>query len=107
METTIIVAIIGAIVSLLTFHGGRALSRSQANSIDAKTLIELSTQVRILHTEFITISNKFDKLEDKVRVMWQYIYALIGQLDKNDITPEQPPVELESDPVLIKLLRKK
>jgi hypothetical protein len=110
IEKEIIIAIIGAVgviaTALLAFHRGKGLEKSQQSSVDIKSIIELSKEVRELHGNFIALQNKVDKMEDKIRVMWQYIYALIGQLNDNKISPIAPPAELDSDPVLMKLLKK-
>lgn len=37
------------------------------------------------------------------RVLWKYLIALMEQLRHHKITPVPPPVELESDPEIIKL----
>ena len=112
MEATIIVALIGAAVALLSFHGGRAVSKAQKNMIEADTLGKLSSQIidlqgkyNTLHTEQLSLKNQVEKLDDKNRILWQYVYALLEQIKKKKLTPIKPPVELESDPRLMKLLK--
>jgi cell division protein FtsB len=114
MEATIIVALIGAAVALLSFHGGRAVNKAQKNMIEAETLGKLSTQIidlqgkyNTLHNEQLSLRNQLEKLDDKNRILWQYVYTLIEQIKKKKLTPVTPPAELESDPQLIKLLKKK
>ena len=114
MEATIIVALIGAALGLLTFHGSRAINKANKNLMDADTLGKLATQIidlqgkySTLHSEQLTLKNQVEKLDDKNRVLWQYVYALIEQLKKKKLTPVKPPVELESDPQLMKLLKVK
>jgi cell division protein FtsB len=82
--------------------------------IEADTLGKLSSQIidlqgkyNTLHTEQLSLKNQIEKLDDKNRVLWQYVYALIEQLKKKKLTPIKPPTELESDPQLMKLLKVK
>jgi len=112
MEPTIIVAIIGAAVGLLTYHGSRAINKANKNMIEADTLGKLSLQIielqgkySALHTDQLKLKNDIEKIDDKNRVLWQYVYALIEQLKKKKLTPIKPPIELESDPRLMKLLK--
>jgi hypothetical protein len=114
MEPTILVAIIGAAVGLLTFHGSRAINKANKNMIEADTLGKLSSQIidlqgkyNALHSDQIKLKNDIEKIDDKNRVLWQYVYALIEQIKKKKLTPIKPPIELESDPRLMKLLRGK
>jgi hypothetical protein len=43
-------------------------------------------------------------LEDKNRVLWQYVYAMIEYMGRVGVEPPRPPTELESDPKLMKML---
>jgi len=107
MEAAIITVIGAIIVALLSFHGGRALTKSQKNVVDIDALVKLSAEVQRLNDNLIKVKNQVEKYEDKNRILWQYVYQLIENNHRFDMQSPRPPVELESDPVLIKLLSKK
>jgi hypothetical protein len=112
VSDAIIVALIGAAVGLLTFHGSRTINKANKNMIEAETLgklsgliIDLQGKYNALHTDQLALKNQIEKLGDTNRVLWQYVYALIEQIRAHKITPVKPPTEIESDPLLIKLLK--
>ena len=112
ISDAIIVAIIGAAVGLLTFHGSRSINKANKNMIEAETLGKLTNQIidlqgkyNTLYTDQLSLKNQIEKLGDTNRVLWQYVYALIEQIHAHKITPVKPPAEIESDPLLIKLLK--
>jgi hypothetical protein len=112
ISDAIIVALIGAGVGLLTFHGSRALNKANKNMIEAETLgklsgliVDLQGKYNSLHSDHLAIKNQIEKLGDTNRVLWQYVYALIEQIRAHKIIPIKPPAEIESDPMLIKLLK--
>lgn len=111
----VLIAILATVVLPLgIFHGSRAVTKAQKNMIEADTLGKLSSQIidlqgkyNDLHKEQLSLRNQIEKLDDKNRILWQYVYALIEQIKKKKMTPIAPPIELESDPQLIKLLKVK
>ena len=112
VSDAIIVALIGAGVGLLTFHGSRAINKANKNMIEAETLgklsgliVDLQGKYNALHSDQLAIKNQIEKLGDTNRVLWQYVYALIEQIHAHKIIPIKPPAEIESDPLLIKLLK--
>ena len=107
MEIAVITVVGSIIVALIAFHAGRGVAKSQKNALDVETLIKLSTRVQDMSDELLKMKNQVEKFEDKNRVLWQYVYALIENMQSHDLTPPEPPAELETDPVLVKLLKKK
>ena len=104
-------AVIGAValvaVALLSFHGGRALSRSQRFQIDATSLVNLTTEVQRLHGEVIEMKNRMDDIEDENRLLWHYTYALIENDRRHGVVPVDPPAQLLKDEKLKELLLRK
>jgi peptidoglycan hydrolase CwlO-like protein len=110
-----VIALIG--VPALTFFAGRAtrkLNNAQARATETDSLTKLSDQILKLQNQIDelrkdqeTIKTEREKFEDKNRVLWQYVYALIEQIKNKKIKPIDPPVELQSDPVLMKLFKTK
>ena len=106
LEPAIITAAGAILIAVLSFLGGRNHQKAQTNAVDINSLIQLSTRVGEQATEIAAINGRVDKLDSKIAVMWQYIYSLVEQLRGNNITPIKPPAELESDPLLMKLIKK-
>ena len=96
-----------ALIAVISFLAGRRLSIANANAVDVKSLIDLSSRVEELGKRQLELEQSVLKLESKTRVMWQYIYALVEHIRKHKIRPLTPPAELKSDPVLMKLFTKK
>ena len=107
MNDGIVDAIIGAIGiavgSMIAYLAGNTKRKLE----NTESLVKLTDQVNKLSDDLFSLKRQVDKLEDKMRVMWQYIYALITQIKNEHLTPVKPPAELESDPVLQKLFKKK
>lgn len=101
-----ILGVLGVIISaLLSFHAGRSVSKANAFSINANTLVMLSDKVHALSEDVINLKNEIDDLKDKNRVLWAYTYQLLDQLRKHKIKPVAPPEELMDDPKLATLLK--
>lgn len=114
MDSGLIGAIATIIVAVIALWGSRFTSRSNSNAVDVDTLRKLIADVEAQHKEILKLQNEveeirdlFKKLEDKTRVMWQYIYALIDFIKKHvpGFPPPMPPKDLESDPKLMELLK--
>jgi hypothetical protein len=101
--TPSIAAIAMIIVSLISWNGGKA----QRANTHADTIIDLTTQVQQFSKDLAVLRNQVSDIEHKNQVLWQYVYTLLEQLKKNRITPIKPPVELESDPQIIKIFSKR
>ena len=105
MESAIIAALGAVFIAILSFLGGRTHQKAQTNAVDIQSLIDLSTKVESQSERLSLLSGRIDKLDSKITIMWQYIYALVEQLRGNGIVPVKPPAELESDPVLMRLIK--
>ena len=109
MTEAIVIAVLGVIgvlvSALLSFHAGRAVSKSQSFALDTDTLIKLSNKVQELSQQVIDLKNEVDDVKDKNRVLWAYTYQLLDQLRKHKIKPVVPPEELMDDPKLATLLK--
>jgi hypothetical protein len=103
------------IASIISFIGGLATSRANASAVNVKTFQDLIAQVQALSTdlkiarqeasdEIEKVRDELDRLDDKNRVLWQYVYALIEQVSRHE-HPLKPPKELESDPKLMKMIQ--
>jgi outer membrane murein-binding lipoprotein Lpp len=103
------------IMSIISFIGGLATSRANASAVDIRTFRELVAEVQALSSdlrkvkkdageEMEKVHDEIEKLDDKNRVLWQYVYSLIEHMGRNNVDPLQPPRELESDPKLMKML---
>jgi vesicle coat complex subunit len=106
------------IAAVISFIGGLATSRANATAINIKTFQDLVTQVQALSIdlkkareesslEIENVRDELDRLDDKNRALWQYVYALIEAFGRGDKEPPRPPKELESDPKLMKILNAK
>lgn len=114
MSDSIITALAMIAVALLGFHGGRTLSKAQRNAVDIKSLIDLSVRVEQLNIKLqdtmnsqAELRNEVDDFEDKNRILWQYVYALIESHNTHGIPIPPPPDELKADPKLIELIKKR
>lgn len=112
MSDAVYTALAMIAVALVSFHSGRALSKSQRNAVDIKSLIDLSVQVTQLQTKLqdtsnamMELRNEVDDFEDKNRVLWQYVYALLESHNKNGIPIPPPPADLKTDPKLVELIK--
>lgn len=105
MESAVIAALGAVFIAILSFLGGRTHQKAQANAVDIQSLIDLSNKVESQAEKIGDTNKRIDKLESKISVMWQYIYNLVEQLRTNGIVPQKPPAELESDPILMKLIK--
>ena len=97
---------------ILGFIGNRAINKAQVRSIDAHSVIDLTRQVAELSEKLVKTnehiaknSERIDKVESKMAAMWTYIYKLVEYIRKHKLIPPQPPKELESDPMIIKLFK--
>ena len=100
----VIPAIATVIGALLVYLGNYLTSKSrsrrdeaEANAVDVKTLRDLASDVRDL-------SEKVNKIEAKNTILWQYVYALLDHIREKGGVPPLPPVELETDPKLMKII---
>jgi glutamine synthetase type III len=106
---------IAVVTAIIAYIGGLATSKANANAINIKTFQDLVTQVQALSIdlkkareesslEIEKVRDDLDKLERKNIYLWQYVYALLEHLGRNEISPLNPPKELESDAKLMKLI---
>ena len=118
MPDNIIDALIGAgaivTVALITLYGSRILNKAQKNLIDVDVLGRLTGQILTLqneqtrlHTEQAELQNQIEAFEDTNRILWSYCIELVEFVKAKGHTPPEPPAELETNPKLMKILRKK
>lgn len=90
----LISAVIGG---LIVYIGQKAVNAANANAIDVKTFRDLIADVA-------NLSTKMTRLEKRSMAYLQYIYALLEYIRHCEGTPPLPPLELESDPELMKVI---
>lgn len=94
--TGIIIAIIGG---GFAFISGRMTNRANANAVDVKTFQELVEKVSKL-------SEDLNLVKSSNTALWSYVYDLIEFIISKGHIPPPPPVELDTNPKLLKLLNK-
>jgi glutamine synthetase type III len=103
------------LVSVIAYLGGLATSKANATAVNVKTFQDLVNQVQALSkdlqkarddasAEIDKVRDELSSLETKNRVLWQYVYAMIEHMGRNDVDPLPPPEELKSDPKLMKMI---
>ena len=103
------IAIITAISALVLGLFQARKTKAEGNAVDISSFRSLVQDVTRLKAENVAIQEKISALDSKNRALWQYVYMLIEFIKDNGMTPPEPPVELQSDPKLVKLfgVRKK
>ncbi len=110
----IIAGIAIVLVALITYLSSRVLNKAQRNLIDVDTLGKLTKQILDLQTEQNRLykeqakqQNQIEAFEDTNRILWSYCIELVEFVKAKGHTPPEPPAELETNPKLMKILRKK
>ncbi len=102
------------VVALISFYSSRTLGKAQKNLLDVDTLGKLTKQILDLQTEQNRLykeqakqQNQIEAFEDTNRILWSYCIELVEFVKAKGHTPPEPPAELETNPKLMKILRKK
>jgi len=95
---------IALVSSILIFVAGRQTSRANANAVDIKTFHELRDKVNALSETLIKVREDLLLVKSSNRALWEYVYELIDFIKKRGHIPPPPPVDLDTNPKLIKLL---
>ena len=74
-----------------------------------------SNRANVISTQGRTLSDAFNEIEDLrkelkqslrlQKVQWTYILRLLEEYSDKGLTPPSPPVELESDPEIMRFMR--
>lgn len=100
------------VATIIVFIGGMATAKArasadnaQATAVNVDTFQKLIKQVQDLTKEVGDVRDEVADIKDKNRVLWQYVYGMIEHMRRHKVKPLPPPRELESDPVLMKLIK--
>ena len=104
MNIESVIAIITAVSALVLGLVQSRKTKAEGNAVDISSFRTLVQDVTKLKSENVKIQENITALDTKNRALWQYVYMLIDFIKDNKLTPPSPPVELESDPKLAKLL---
>lgn len=53
------------------------------------------------------LRRKFSELDNKYRILWQYMISLVEHMKRNNVSPLGPPKELQTDPELMRIIKGK
>lgn len=53
------------------------------------------------------LRRKFSELDNKYRILWQYMISLVEHMKRNNVSPLDPPKELQTDPELMRIIKGK
>jgi hypothetical protein len=59
-----------------------------------------------LEDELESVRVRIKTFESKNRALWHYVYELIDFIKRQDVTPPTPPLELETDEKLARLVKR-
>lgn len=51
------------------------------------------------------LRKKYTELDNKYRILWQYMIALVERMKKHSLVPLDPPKELQTDPELMRIIK--
>ncbi|RPI95518.1 MAG: hypothetical protein EHM40_02890 [Chloroflexi bacterium] len=116
MDNPILISIIAAIASVvggaIVFFGNRATNQAKArkdkadaSAVEIETFQELVDKVRELSDEVINLKREQSMFISKNTALWQYVYALLEYIVQIGKQPPLPPLELETDPKLMKIIQ--
>lgn len=102
METILaVIAAISSVVAIVTsYQSNKSKMRwenAQTNAVNVETFQGLVKDVGEL-------TKKYNDLDRKYSILWQYTLALIENDKRHRIKPVPPPTELQTDPQLMKLI---
>lgn len=102
-----IVALVTGISALVLGLAQVRKGKADMNAVDVDTLRDLVKDVTTLKNENVKIQKNITDLDTKNQALWQYVYQLIEFIKGHGMIPPSPPVELETDPKLMKLFATK
>ena len=53
------------------------------------------------------LRRKFSELDSKYRILWQYMISLVEHMKRHNVSPLDPPKELQTDPELMRIIKGK
>ena len=53
------------------------------------------------------LRRKFSELDNKYRILWQYMISLVEHMKRHNVSPLDPPKELQTDPELMRIIKGK
>jgi chromosome segregation ATPase len=78
--------------------------RDETLGVMETQITALQQQVNKDASERADLWKKLSDFEVKYRALWQYMVALLEHMKKHDVTPIDPPKELQSDPEIMRIL---
>jgi len=105
--TALIAAIPGTLIALIALKktpGESQKTQADSNAVDVETFEKLVSKVEKQSDELVTVRRQVWALESKNQALWHYVYELLEFVIGKDMEPPLPPIALESDPKLFRLI---
>lgn len=94
------------VLGLLQWRNTSRTTHADSNAVDLTSFHNLVNKVEKQADEIGIVRKQVTEIEVKNRALWHYVYELLEFIIGKGMTPPTPPVELETDPKLSKLLSK-
>ena len=89
------------ILGIMQLRKGRA----ETNALDVTTFRGLVEDIRKLKSENVEVQNAIADLNKKYSALWAYVYALLDFIRQHGLIPPDPPMELETDPKIMNMIK--
>lgn len=97
---TFVTALSALVLGIMQFRKGRA----EVNALDITTFRGLVEDIKKLKTENVNVQSQIADLNKKYSALWAYVYALLDFIRQHKLIPPDPPMELETDPKIMKMI---
>jgi hypothetical protein len=94
------------LLGLLQWRNTSRTTHADGNAVDLASFHNLVNKVEAQAEALVNVRKLIVEIEVKNRALWHYVYELLEFIIVKGMTPPLPPVELESDPKLSRLLSK-
>lgn len=98
---TFLTALSALILGIMQFRKGRA----EITALDVTTFRGLVEDIKKLKRENVGVQSKIADLNKKYSALWAYVYALLDFIKQHGLVPPDPPMELETDPKIMKMIK--
>lgn len=111
MDNVVIAALIGGgvtfIVTIITVAAAWRTNQKNQDLVGIETFKGLVDKVEDQSITITDIQRHISTLESKNSALWSYVYELVEYIREHAGKPPRPPISLETDPRLSKLLKEK
>lgn len=101
---TLLAALSALVLGIWREVNGYKKSTADTTAVNVDTFRDLVQDVTKLKEENVSIQNQITDMSKKNSALWSYVYALLDFIRHKKFIPPDPPIELETDPKLMKII---